>query len=228
MNIRIKPEKAIFILACGILLIVLANIGCYFFKYVVKYPRIHNFTMINLDEEANIPTYVSSFLLIATGCLLGIIAFGEKKRESKFFRHWFLLSFIFFYMSLDEAAGIHEHLNGPINELLDVGGIFYYGAVIPGIVVASLLLVIYFRFWMKLPPRSRSLFLGAAVLYVGGAIGLEMVGGSHASRHGIDNLHYGLLATLEETLELSGITLFIYALLDYIRSHMKAVCLEIR
>jgi len=227
LNIRIKPEKVVSILAGGVLMLVLANFACLFLKYVVEYPRIHNFTMINLDEEANIPTYVSSFLLLVSGVLLAIIAMGEKKRDSKHVRHWVLLSGLFFYMSLDEAAGIHEQLNGPINEMLDVGGISYYGAVIPGIMATLFLLVIYFRFWMGLPPRSKYLFMVSAVLYVGGVIGLEMVGGIHASLHGIENLHYGILTTVEETLEFSGVTMFIYALMDFLRSHMKTVCFEI-
>jgi hypothetical protein len=227
MNIRVKPERIIFVLVCGILLLVLSNVVCYILKFVANHPRIHNFTMINLDEEANIPTYVSSCLLLASGCLLGVIALGEKKRDSAFFRHWIILSLLFFYMSLDEAAGIHEHLNGPINEWLDVGGVFYYGAVIPGIIALLFLLVAYFRFWMALPPRTKYLFLVSGVLYVGGVIGLEMVGGRHASLYGTKTLRYGLLATVEETLEFAGISLFLYALLDYLRTHTKTVCFEI-
>ena len=55
--------------------------------------------------------------------------------------------------------------------------------------------------------------IASAALFLGGAVGLEMVGGSVAETEGIESLRYRLLANLEEGLELAGTLLFIYALL---------------
>lgn len=49
-------------------------------------------------------------------------------------------------------------------------------------------------------------------MYVGGAVGFEMLGGRYASIHGLDNLGYVLLVTAEEGLEMSGVILFIRSL----------------
>jgi hypothetical protein len=226
LNIKVAPKKIIFLFVSIGAALIFANILCYVLKFIVNYPGIHRFAMINLDEEANVPTYFSSLLLLTSGCLLGIIAQAEKTKNSNFFRHWVFLSFLFFYMSLDEAAEIHEHLNGPIGELLNVGGIFYFAAVIPGILVTLLLLVFYLRFWMNLPQKSKILFMASAVFYIGGVIGVELAGGRYFNLHGPNNLTYGLLTVFEETLELAGIILFIYALLDYLRSCSNSIHLE--
>lgn len=53
----------------------------------------------------------------------------------------------------------------------------------------------------------------AGVLYIGGAIGVEMVGGVVASNIGEDNLLYGLTTTLEESFELFGLLVLINTLL---------------
>jgi hypothetical protein len=56
----------------------------------------------------------------------------------------------------------------------------------------------------------------AGALFVGGALGVEAVSGKHASLHGEQNLTYHLIITIEELLEMAGLVVFVYALLDYI------------
>ena len=62
------------------------------------------------------------------------------------------------------------------------------------------------------------LFIIAGCLYVSGALGMEMVGGNYRDMVGEVDLNYGLITSFEETLEMAGIILFIYGLLDYLRS----------
>ena len=56
----------------------------------------------------------------------------------------------------------------------------------------------------------------AGSLYLGGAIGIEMLGGRQAELHSFENLTYQLFAHLEESLEMAGVILFIHALLRYL------------
>ncbi len=51
---------------------------------------------------------------------------------------------------------------------------------------------------------------------MGGAIGVEAISGKQASLHGEQNSTYNLIITVEELLEMAGVIVFIYALLDYI------------
>jgi hypothetical protein len=63
-----------------------------------------------------------------------------------------------------------------------------------------------------LDARVRRLFATAAATYAGGALGLEMLGGAVLQRYG-DRALYVLVATAEETFELVGTVLFLYALM---------------
>ena len=57
----------------------------------------------------------------------------------------------------------------------------------------------------------------AGGVYVGGALGMELVGGYYASGYGTQNLTYPYLATAEEVLEMIGATFFLRALMIHLR-----------
>jgi hypothetical protein len=63
--------------------------------------------------------------------------------------------------------------------------------------------------------------------YVGGALGMEMIGGAYASAYGYD-AYYPVLTIVEETLEMLGILLFLHALLCYMTAHMPRVTLTFK
>jgi hypothetical protein len=66
----------------------------------------------------------------------------------------------------------------------------------------------------------------AAILYIGGAIGVELFEGRYAELHGTSNLTYNMFITVEESLELGGVILFIWGLLVYIADNHKEVRLR--
>lgn len=226
MNIKIKTKNIVSTCVAIIVVLFLFNAVCYYLKFVVKYPNIRNFVLINLDEEANFPTYFSSLLLLISGVFLGIISLEEKQANSKFFHYWAFLSIIFFSLSLDEAASIHELSSHPLQKMFGFDGLFYHAWVVPGILLICFLAIIYIRFLMILPSKTKILFVVSASLYIGGAVGMEIVGGKYASLNGQENFIYGVVTMIEETMEMVGIVLFIYALLNYIRTHIKRVSVE--
>ena len=63
--------------------------------------------------------------------------------------------------------------------------------------------------------------------YVGGALGMELIKGRHSYLYGQKNLAYGVITTIEESLEMLGIVVFIYALLDYIKTYISEVRFEL-
>jgi hypothetical protein len=65
--------------------------------------------------------------------------------------------------------------------------------------------------------------MGAATLFLGGALGVELVGSRYAEFHGGENLTYNIIATVEESLEMAGVIVFIYALLKYIADNYEEV-----
>jgi len=84
----------------------------------------------------------------------------------------------------------------------------------------------FLRFLLRLPSRNRNLFLFAGALYVGGCIGIELIGGSYDQAHGYENLTYNLISTVEEGLELAGLIAFLYGLLTYLGDHFRGFCVD--
>ena len=128
-------------------------------------------------------------------------------------------------MAFDEAFAFHERLIDPICLLLGDRhlGVFYYGWVIPGIALVIAVALIFMRFLLRLPSGTRRSFLLAALLYLGGSLGVELIGGAYEESHGRENLRYSMIATVEESLELAGLIVFIYALLAYISASYDEV-----
>jgi hypothetical protein len=64
--------------------------------------------VFSVDNERNIPTAYSVLALLFSSLLLGAIAHVKNQDSSRYQHHWKILSFIFFYLSLDEAAKCHR------------------------------------------------------------------------------------------------------------------------
>jgi len=99
-----------------------------------------------------------------------------------------------------------------------LSGMFYFSWVIPGAVLVGVVAVLYLRFVWSLARPTRAGFVATAVLFLGGALGMEMIGAWQASSHGMDSLTYALLATCEEFLEMASIVVFIHTLLAHLRA----------
>ncbi|MGI9175402.1 MAG: hypothetical protein ACR2GR_08820 [Rhodothermales bacterium] len=138
------------------------------------------------------------------------------------------MAFVFFFLSIDEAARLHEFVYQVILHAWGRGsGVFYHIWVVPFLAAALLLGVMYVRFLLHLPARYRRLFIAAALIYVGGAIGFEMVEGVVMGEQGKNNLTYNLFIVVEEAMEMGGVLVFIYALLHYIGTYLTDVRLRV-
>jgi len=69
------------------------------------------------------------------------------------------------------------------------------------------------------------LFIIAGVIFVTGAIGLDFVSELYYQKGQLD-LTYVIISTFEETQEMVGILIFIYALMSYIDSELIGPCLR--
>ncbi|HEU0080314.1 MAG TPA: hypothetical protein VFQ76_21885 [Longimicrobiaceae bacterium] len=182
----------------------------------------------SLLQEANVPTWYASTTLLFCAVLLGVVARMERDAGSPYALHWKLLALVFLYLSLDEAAELHELLVLPLRATLNAGGLFYYAWVVPGIAVLAVLAVAYARFLLHLPAPTRRLFLVAAATFVGGALGAEMVGGAWVESRGAGHPVSVLIGSVEEALEMVGIAVFAYALLLHLELRGGAVTIRVR
>lgn len=184
--------------------------------------------LFDVDHEKNIPTFFSVVLLLIAALLLAVITRLKQNQSAPHASKWAILTAGFMLMAFDEAFQAHENLVAPVKALLGNGnlGIFYFAWVIPGIAVVVTLGIFFLRFLLYLPASTRIRFIVAGLLYVGGAIGFELIGGRYAELHSELTLTYNMIATVEESLEMTGVIVFIWALLMYIADDYKEVTFQ--
>lgn len=225
----ITPRSAAALLLCATLVISIACLTASFFRFVLgtQHGPLNVIRLLNFGGEANVPTWFAVLLLFMSAQLLGLIGLITRRGGERWARHWIGLSIIFVLLSLDEACSLHERLEEPMHRLFHTEGILMYGWVIPGMVLVAALGFLYLRFVLNLPARTRRLIILSGVIYVTGALVLEMVEGGVESRVGSEALSYGMLVAVEEMMELFGLVLFIYALLDYVALRWNGATLAI-
>ena len=212
------------VVACGVL--VAASLAGQMVKYWGGRPYVYGLVpKFYLADERNLPTMFAVFLHSIAAVLLALIAVLKRRERDPYAARWKLLAIGFLCMAVDEGAELHELFKLPFQQLLGGGqlGIFNFAWVIPfGVLVIGL--AVYFATFVWSLPRSTGLrFLLAGALFVGGALGFELIEGAYAEVHGVRNVTYMLLATVEETLEMAGVIVFILAVLKYIEAHYPAV-----
>lgn len=189
-------------------------------KHVYGHTQLKGFVpAFYLDNESSVPTWYSSVGLLLAALLLAAIFVVRFLQGDRFRWHWGGLGVLFALLSIDEVAMFHEYPIDPLREALHADGLLYYTWVIPGAAFVGLIGLGFARFLLHLPARTRNGFLLAGVVFVGGAIGVEMLSGRQASRSGEENLSYALIITAEESCEMLGVVLFIHALTGYMASH---------
>jgi hypothetical protein len=166
----------------------------------------------SLSYEVNFPNWFSSVLLAGCACLLALAAVEARQRGDAYRRHWWGLALGFAYISLDEVVQLHELTN----RWFDLHGVFFFGWVIPAGLIVAVLGLCYLRFLSHLPAETRRDFVRAGVVYVGGALGVEVVLGMWTDRYGTDNLGYAFIDLIEESMEIFGAALFLCALTRYL------------
>ena len=217
MEINIPTKKIILFFLFAIILLTIfsmaGQIYIYFFGGHSRY-LVHIF---NLDEEYNIPSCFESGTLLFCSMLLFIIAINKRKSNDRFRFHWSLLAIIFFLMSLDELMSFHENIGGHVRVMFHTGGFLYFAWVLPAIIFLIILAFIYFKFIFALSAKYRNLFIIGGVIYVIGALGFEMLGGEIRKLYMEKSFNYAVMTNIEEVFEMTGILIFTYALLDYIK-----------
>lgn len=248
IHIRLPITRVIRLLVLVVGFLTLASLGQHFLDYVWAREGWGHEEIIaiplrfNVGEDANVPTWYSSFTLLLCSVLLAMIAAAKKWRSDRYTLHWAALSLIFLLMSIDEVATIHEALGETVGAVAELfvgyapGGLLYAAWVIPGAIFVLVVALAYLRFFFHLPRKTRLWFLVAAVLFVGGAIGMEMLSARLSSFYGWENLEnvpdnvkmvIAIQTALEELLEMSGVLVFIYALLSYTSSYVSEITLRI-
>ena len=227
IKIAVSPRKIIKYLAIAVTFFTVISTGIQISKYVFNY-REDWMDLFNLDRELNFPTWYSALTIVFCAILLRIIALGKKQQGDRYARDWQLLSVIFFILAIDEVVSIHEILIIPqVSDALNLPWFLHSMWVIPGSIFVVWFARRFSRFVRHLPLKSRRQFILAACIYIGGALGMEMVGSYFAESIGQQNIIYAAIATVEEVMEMTGIVMFIYALLYYLSQWTSRLDLQL-
>lgn len=236
--ISISPKKIIRFFILVIVSITLANIVIQYSKFFLGYDSLLGLSrLLNVDNENAIPSWYSSITLLICSTLLALIFAIKKQQNDRYTNHWKGLSIIFLYLSLDEAASIHEILIEPLRHSLKLSGFLYFPWVIAALILVLIVAITYWKFLFSLPTKIRWLFMIAAAIYVIGAVGMEMVGGAFLSTNlasvsmekstGWHGMGFQLILAVEELLEMIGIGVFLYALMRYISANIKDIQIRV-
>jgi hypothetical protein len=206
------------LLALAILLVVIGTIANLLIYQVADSPD-SNFAKVvrrfDLGHEPSLPAWFSSMVLLMNGAMLILIGWAERLREKKFARHWIALGIIFIGLSIDESVMFHEMLDKLIRIVLATDGGLQLPWVVLGFAFALVVFLAYAAFLISLPKRFAGLFIISGGLFVGGAVGMELVSGYAIALHGVSSAYHTFAQTVEESLEMAGSILFFYSLGEY-------------
>ena len=186
--------------------------------------------LFHLDTDANLPTYFSAMLLLASALALGSSARLIRESEEPWFP-WAALAVGFLLLSIDEVAMMHERVGMILKNLSpevdSLGGFLNYKWVLVGIPVTVAVAFAFLPWFLTLRPRLKLLFAVSGTLFLGGAIGVEMINGYIADTRGTLSTAYVLVTAVEESLEMFGAALFLYALLEDLQRRRARLTFEV-
>lgn len=183
----------------------------------------------DLGHEPSIPAFYSASMMLACCCLLVVI--GRSAHEHR--RSWYLLALALLAMALDEAVMFHEMVDTAVKMALPTSGIFYFAWVIPGLVVVVLFGLVFLKFLLALDRATSWRFVVSGLVFVFGAVGMEMVAGvifdsSISEEEALRSVAHVLSQAVEEGLEMAGIAVFFVALLDYVQRRANGLQFPLR
>jgi hypothetical protein len=219
LRLRISPRRAVAVLGAGAALLIAGGILAEISRVGFDRGRLFGLVpLFDLDGEANLPATYSAGLLALAAAAVWLIASWRRQVGASHVGHLRFLALLLLFMAFDEASQIHELLSAPVRAALDLSGPLYYAWVVVYGAIALGLAVAFVPLVRHLEPRTRTLLLAAASLYVGGALGLELAGSGVADAGGRGTWSYAVLTTIEESLEMAGILLLLHVLLTCLRT----------
>jgi len=161
----------------GLILLLLLAYAVFKYLYVV-HGHDHVFgiaPLFDLADETAVPTFVAATGLIAAGAVAALIAIQQRHAGIALYRSWWLVAGCLVFMAIDEGAGVHDRFSSGWQRGLGTGGIFYYAWVPVYLVLTAAVGGLLIPLARALPWRTSLRLIGAGALFVGAAIGPEMI-----------------------------------------------------
>ena len=235
-TLALSPRVVTSVLVAVLVVLLAAHAASQYARFALGMGSLRGLTSrVYLGAEASVPAWFTASLMLDASQLLFVIGYARRQVGAPDVWHWLVLAAIFILLSIDEAAEIHEAVSSAFTGVFawlaqGVGGAFVpllqkpgYHWVVGGAMLAGGVGIAYLRFLWALPPRTSRGFVLAGVLYVAGAIGFELIGGSYSAQVGADNVVFVALMTIEESLEIIGLIVFVHVLLVHVQSQFGPI-----
>lgn len=230
IKISIEPLKVGIFLEFVTILTVLLSLSVQALFYIAGSAKAGWWLpLVNADKELSIPSLLSVMQFYILAFLLAIVGRITEQTNDPDHRYWSILAVMSLVFSFDEGASIHELATQPLQRLLgqNLPGYLHFAWVIPAAILVIVILAFFLKFFFSLPRRTQILFFISVFVYISGVLGMEMISANYAEINGIKNIGYNVFVTLEETLEITGMVIAIYALLDYIQKKASGISFQI-
>lgn len=188
-------------------------------------------SVFDMGNEMSIPTWYSQILLLIAAVTVAAITYTKWLQRDKWRWHWGLVAGVLLCASIDEGATLHEKLSS-----IDLPGrlgiessLLLFSWVLPALIIITVLGLVLLRFWWSLPQRTRWLLAASVIVFLSGAVGLEMVASNFLLadmvNHSSSFMYKGVLWAIEEGLEQMGVIFIIYTMLDYASNRQMKISL---
>jgi len=175
------------------------------------------FSLFFLDGEGNVPAIFSTWLFLLNAVIF-LIVWKAACLSGDSHKIWLFLSSVFVFLAFDESISIHERLINPLRQALGATGVFYYAWIIPYGIGVGLLSIFAIPVFWRMQKRIRFWFGLSAATYLVATIGLEMISGKYlVMMNEQKDIVWIFMVTLEESLEMVGLIILVYAQLLLLR-----------
>ena len=175
------------------------------------------FSLFFLDGEGNVPAIFSTWLFLLNAVIF-LIVWKAACLSGDSHKIWLFLSSVFVFLAFDESISIHERLINPLRQALGATGIFYYAWIIPYGIGVGLVSIFAIPVFWRMQKRIRFWFGLSAATYLVATIGLEMISGKYlVMMNEQKDIVWIFMVTLEESLEMVGLIILVYAQLLLLR-----------
>ncbi|HKW15146.1 MAG TPA: hypothetical protein VJS69_11725 [Candidatus Krumholzibacteria bacterium] len=204
--------------------IVVVHVTTLVFMWGFGHDNLYGLTaLFDVDGEDNIPAFFSFSIMMYAVALIGFIALHHRSSERPRTAYWVGLATVFTFLAIDEGFEVHERIAITAAGWIGAHELSVYAWLVPYGIGGIAFLLIYTRFLRQLPRPDALRILRAGMVYVAGAGVAECIGALLVHIYHTEHvLGYDIETACEESLEMVGVILFIYALLKYIDVHVTA------
>jgi hypothetical protein len=188
--------------------------------------------LFKITIEKNIPSLFSTLQLMLSGGILSTIYVSlqnTQKQPSQNVVSWKYLSWIFYFLAIDEWFTVHDTLGSFVSDYMGHFGELF-GWTLPYIIIMIGFALWSIQFLRRLPRSTAILLIISGLIFLFGAIGCELLNTREfQSQIGIQLNTVGsyLIGLLEESCEMVGILLFNLTLFIYGTRHANTIFFSI-